>query len=102
MFTLDFGVGLELTAHEFQSRIGLCTGSVEPAWDSLSPSLFPSPALALTLFQSKEINLKKNEIKSGKKMVNFMVCLFYTRKRQLRQVKGNVVGLAQALGAGEG
>ena len=35
-------------------------------------------------------------------MVNFMVCLFYTRKRQLRQVKGNVVGLAQALGAGEG
>lgn len=30
-----------------------------------------------------------------------MVCLFYTRKRQLRQAKGNVVGLDGALGVAE-
>ena len=37
--TLDLGSGRDLTVREFKPRIGLCAGSVEPAWDSLSPSL---------------------------------------------------------------
>ena len=37
--TLDFGSGHDLTVHEFEPCIGLCSDSEEPAWDSLSPSL---------------------------------------------------------------
>ena len=40
--TLDFNSGHDVTIHEFEPHIGLCTDSAEPAWDSLSPSLFPS------------------------------------------------------------
>ena len=35
---------------------------MEPAWDSLSPSLCAPPLLALSLFQSREINLKKKKV----------------------------------------
>ena len=34
---------------EFEPRIGLCADSAEPAWDSLSLSLCPSPASALSV-----------------------------------------------------
>ena len=34
--TLDFGSGHDLSVCEFEPHIGLLTGSVEPAWDSLS------------------------------------------------------------------
>ena len=37
--TLDFGSGHDLMAHEIKSQVGFCTDSVEPTWDSLSPSL---------------------------------------------------------------
>ena len=47
--TLDFGSGPDLTVREFQPRVWLCADSVEPAWDSLSLSLCPSPARALSL-----------------------------------------------------
>ena len=55
--TLDFGSGHDLVVGEFKSSAGLCAGSVEPAWDSLSlslslsvsVSLCPSPALTLSL-----------------------------------------------------
>ena len=35
--TLDFGSGHDLTVRGFKACIRLCAGSVEPAWDSLSP-----------------------------------------------------------------
>ena len=42
--TLDFGSGHDLRVPEFKPRVGLCADSVEPAWDSLSPSLsLPTP-----------------------------------------------------------
>ena len=59
--TLDFSSGNDLTVIcEIQTHIGLCTDSVEPAWDSLSSSL-SAPLLLmlactctpLSLFQNK-------------------------------------------------
>ena len=37
--TLDFGSGHDLVVRGIEPLIGLCADSVEPAWDSLSPSL---------------------------------------------------------------
>ena len=58
--TLAFGSGQDLTVCKFEPHVGLCAGSVEPAWDSLSLplSLCAPPALSLNL--SKQINIKKN------------------------------------------
>ena len=39
--TLDPGVGHDLIVHGFEACIGLCTDGMEPAWDSVSPSLCP-------------------------------------------------------------
>ena len=47
--TLDFGSGHDLVVCEPQSHVGLRADSAEPAWDSLSLSLCPSPALSLSL-----------------------------------------------------
>ena len=33
---LDFGSGRDLMVREFDSYVGLCTDSTEPAWESLS------------------------------------------------------------------
>ena len=52
--TLDLSSGHDLTVCEFEPRVGLCADSVEPAWDSVSSSLYPSPALSFS-----QINLKK-------------------------------------------
>ena len=50
--TLGFGSGHDLMVCEFEPCIGVCAGSVEPAWDSLSsPSL--SALLLLVLSLSK-------------------------------------------------
>ena len=46
LLTLDFSSDHDLMAHEFQPYIGLCTGSVEPAWDALSLPLSAPPQLA--------------------------------------------------------
>ena len=54
--TVDFGSGCDLMVREFKPCIRLRAGSVEPAWDSLSPSFSAPPPLALYL--SNEI--KKN------------------------------------------
>ena len=52
---LDFGSGHDLMVHEIEPRVGLCSDSTGPAWDSLSPSLsLPLPHvgfLSLSLFQ---------------------------------------------------
>ena len=41
--TLGLGSGHDLTVWEFEPHIGLQAASVEPAWDSLSPSLSAPP-----------------------------------------------------------
>ena len=57
--TLDFRSGHDLTVCEFKPQIGLCAHSIEPACDSLSPSLsLPCPHL-LSLSLSLIINLRK-------------------------------------------
>ena len=47
--TLGFGSGHDLMVGEFEPRIRLCPDSVEPAGDSLSPSLSAPPLLILSL-----------------------------------------------------
>ena len=42
--TLDFSSGHDLTVHGFKPHVELCADSSEPAWDSLSLALCPSPA----------------------------------------------------------
>ena len=49
--TLDISSGHDLMVCEFETYIGLCTGSMESAWDSLSHPLLPLPCiLVLALF----------------------------------------------------
>ena len=62
--TLGFGSGCDLTVREFKSYIRLFADGTEPAWDSLSLSLCPSPARAFSLSQNK-INLKKGRQGAG-------------------------------------
>ena len=47
--TLGFGSGNDLTVPEIEPCLRLCADSVEPAWDSLSPSLSAPPLLSLSL-----------------------------------------------------
>ena len=55
--TLNFGSGHDLTICEIKPHVKLCASSVEPAWDSLSPSLH---SLACTCsFSLKTNTLKK-------------------------------------------
>ena len=55
--TFDFVSGRDLTVRGIEPRVRLCSGSTEPAWDSLSLSLsLPFPhfhAFSLSLSQSK-------------------------------------------------
>ena len=46
--TLGFTSGHDLTVREIEPRVRLCADSVEPTWDSLSPSLSASPLLMHT------------------------------------------------------
>ena len=46
----------DLMVHGIKPCIGLCADRVEPAWDSLSPSL-SLPLPPARLFQSKYINI---------------------------------------------
>ena len=52
--TLDLAQVMILQFHESKPCKGLCAVSAEPVWDSVSPSLCPSPARVLIL--SKLIN----------------------------------------------
>ena len=70
--TLDLGSGHDLTVREFKPHIRLCTDSVEPAWDSVSPSLCPSftvhtrsHARSLSL-SNKEKEKERKEKKEGR------------------------------------
>ena len=62
--TLDFSSGPDLMVRELEPHIGLCTDSVEAAWDSLSPSLSVPPPLMLPLsFKIKIVKKKIAKIK---------------------------------------
>ena len=64
--TLGFSSGRGFTVCEFKPLIGLCTGSAEPAWDSLSPlALFPSLTHGLSL--SLSLSLSQNKLKKRRK-----------------------------------
>ena len=52
--TLDFGSGHDFMVHEFESCVGLCAVSVEPAWDSLSLFLCWSPTSPLKINELKK------------------------------------------------
>ena len=55
--TLGFGPGHDLTVHGFEARSRLCADGMEPAWDSLSPSVSaPSCLHILSLSHSLKIN----------------------------------------------
>ena len=47
--TLDFSLGHDLTVLGIGPHVGLCTDSMEPSWDSLSPSLSDPLPLAVSL-----------------------------------------------------
>ena len=57
---LDLGSGRDLTVREFEPHIGLCADGVDPAWDSVSPSRFPS-LLACTFSLSLCLSLSQNK-----------------------------------------
>ena len=50
---LDFSSGHDLAVLWVQPLIRLCTGSIEPPWDSLSPSVSASPTPVLSVSLSK-------------------------------------------------
>ena len=56
---LDFGSGHDLVVHGFELHMGLCTDSVGPALDSLSPSLSAPPLLTISLSEQINKHLKK-------------------------------------------
>ena len=58
--TLDLGSSHSLMVGEIEPQVGLCADSMEPAWDSLSPSL-PDPLLNTLSFSLKinKYTLKK-------------------------------------------
>ena len=55
-WTPDLGSGHYLTVCEFKPHIGLNAESSEPAWDYVSPSFCPSPALSLSWSLSQNKN----------------------------------------------
>ena len=57
--TLGFGSGYDLTVHEIEPSVRLLANSVEPTWDSLSPSLslcLPAPRSPCSHSLSRKIN----------------------------------------------
>ena len=62
--TLGFGSGHDLRVGKFETHIGLCIDSAEPAWNSLSSSLCPSPT------HMHMHSLKINKLKKIKSLSN--------------------------------
>ena len=50
---MDGSAALDFSSGKFKPHVGLCADSTEPAWNSLSLSLFPSPTHALSLSLSQ-------------------------------------------------
>ena len=57
--TFDFGSGHDLMVPGIKPHAGLCTKSVEPAWDSLSLSCCPYSVLACAHALSLSLSLSK-------------------------------------------
>ena len=55
------GFAHELTVSEFESCVGVCSRSVGPALDSLSPSASAPPLLARSLSKINKINILKKK-----------------------------------------
>ena len=55
--TLDVRAGHDLTVHGFKPHVRFHAVSVEPAWDSLSPTLPVPPRLALSLSLSLSLSV---------------------------------------------
>ena len=51
--TFDFDTGHDLMVREFELHVRLCTDSMDPAWNSLSPSLSAPPLFMLSLSLSQ-------------------------------------------------
>ena len=49
----NFGSGHDLAAREFKPSVGFCADSLEPASDSVSPSLSAPPTLTLCLSKNE-------------------------------------------------
>ena len=65
--TLGLSSGHDLTDHEFEPRVGLCTDSMEPAWDSASPSLCLPLSLSLSLSLSQKFIYFERERERGER-----------------------------------
>ena len=67
--TLGFGSGRDLAVREIEPHVGLCSDGVEPAWDSLSHILCPSPtcSVSLSVKINKHFFKKGSRRKEGKK-----------------------------------
>ena len=65
--TLHFGTGHDLMVCGFEPCIGLCADSVEPAWDSLSPTLSAPPLLSLS-----KINKHFSKIKTNPRFLHYV------------------------------
>ena len=73
--TLDFGSGHDLTVCGIEPRIGLCTDSVEPAWN-LSLALSLSLPWLLSFSFSLKINKLRKKVKDAHYFKNiFLVCI---------------------------
>ena len=57
----DFGSGHDHMVCEFEPRIRFCADSLEPASESVSPSLSAPPQLVLCLSVSQKINKCKKK-----------------------------------------
>ena len=73
--TLDFGSGHDLAVCGFDPHVRLCTSSMKPAWDSLSPSLSLSAPPPCMPMLSHSLSLKINKLfKKLKKNHNSSFC----------------------------
>ena len=72
--TLDFSAGHDLTVRETAPYIGLCEDSVEPAWDSLPPSLSVPRTLVLSLKINVFFFFKKNLSQENNYALKIFVC----------------------------
>ena len=56
--SFEFGSGHDLTVHEIEPHIRVCTDSADPAWDSPSPSVSAPPLHAHSLSQINKLKKK--------------------------------------------
>ena len=78
--TLDFGSDHDLMICEFECCVGLHTDCLDPAWDLLSPSLYPFPAHAYCLsLKINKLKKKKNIFKDNDYKLRCLVvtCLLF-------------------------